>query len=539
MRASPAPALAPSKRDSPQPGRPVRGSSSEPLPDACDSARATARSPGPATKFAFVGFPAAPDKTTGPAPSVGSNASSKIGGTTGSSASSRIDSATGSNASNTSAASTQARNNRTRTSGSSGAGPEAVESPLQRYRRAAGGRRGPRWSDRGSPDDTLSSNPFDSPPRLKATTNPFDSPSGPKEEPQAIDLSTSVTSDQAVSLPREKPIPPAVASRRPPPPPPPPAATAASRPSVAPRSIPPPSSLMAAAAARRGESRDRRADIDEIRSSIAQLKDAGVGGLGKPTSTLVRDGATGRYVIRDVDDARYEDAVRGSPGDASREEEEGGGPLAGAFPGNFFEDDPVRKEPAAPPPMFAMSDRIPDESVLDDNAVDDALLLLSSTTSLSAAESDQEPSAPGGSAPPPTSARGGGGEQIEDLFAIREPPGPAPPASCPTGNGGGEEEDLFVVRRPPTTCGDGWGWDAKPSSTALDWGDDLDPDGEDGDSFAAGPEWDCSDDGVNDGNGYQPEDWGEEEPGGGKSFFPSPTSVTVSKRRLFMGGGRK
>ena len=45
--------------------------------------------------------------------------------------------------------------------------------------------------------------------------------------------------------------------------------------------------------------------VDEIRETISQLKENGVGGVGKPTSTLIRSEKTGRYIIRDVDDDKF------------------------------------------------------------------------------------------------------------------------------------------------------------------------------------------------------------------------------------------
>jgi hypothetical protein len=52
-----------------------------------------------------------------------------------------------------------------------------------------------------------------------------------------------------------------------------------------------------------GGSKER---IDEIRASITKLKHDGVGGIGKSTSTLVRNQETGRYIIRDVDDNSFD-----------------------------------------------------------------------------------------------------------------------------------------------------------------------------------------------------------------------------------------
>ncbi|KAL3780654.1 hypothetical protein HJC23_000124 [Cyclotella cryptica] len=49
--------------------------------------------------------------------------------------------------------------------------------------------------------------------------------------------------------------------------------------------------------------------IDEIRASISKLKHNGVGGIGKATSTLVRNQETGRYIIRDVDDESFDGIV--------------------------------------------------------------------------------------------------------------------------------------------------------------------------------------------------------------------------------------
>jgi len=57
-------------------------------------------------------------------------------------------------------------------------------------------------------------------------------------------------------------------------------------------------------------------DLDEIRASITQLKHNGVGGVGKSTSTLVRNEATGRYVIRDVDDDHF-DGIINADGDGN------------------------------------------------------------------------------------------------------------------------------------------------------------------------------------------------------------------------------
>jgi sorbitol-specific phosphotransferase system component IIA len=55
-----------------------------------------------------------------------------------------------------------------------------------------------------------------------------------------------------------------------------------------------------------GGSKDR---IDEIRASITKLKYDGVGGIGKATSTLVRNQETGRYIIRDVSDDHFDDIM--------------------------------------------------------------------------------------------------------------------------------------------------------------------------------------------------------------------------------------
>ena len=49
--------------------------------------------------------------------------------------------------------------------------------------------------------------------------------------------------------------------------------------------------------------------INELKASISELKNAGVGGVGKATSTLVWNETTGRYVIRDVDDESFHDIV--------------------------------------------------------------------------------------------------------------------------------------------------------------------------------------------------------------------------------------
>ena len=49
--------------------------------------------------------------------------------------------------------------------------------------------------------------------------------------------------------------------------------------------------------------------LEEIRASISELKQNGVGGVGLKTSTLVRNEETGRYIIRDVDDSSFEEMI--------------------------------------------------------------------------------------------------------------------------------------------------------------------------------------------------------------------------------------
>lgn len=79
---------------------------------------------------------------------------------------------------------------------------------------------------------------------------------------------------------------------------------------------------------RRSSGSSNNTHLDEIRASISELKNNGVGGIGKSTSTLVRNEETGRYVILDVDDDHFDgiimDGTSTSAGGKVIEEDEGG-----------------------------------------------------------------------------------------------------------------------------------------------------------------------------------------------------------------------
>ena len=120
--------------------------------------------------------------------------------------------------------------------------------------------------------------------------------------------------------------------------------------------------------------------INELKASISELKNAGVGGVGKSTSTLVWNESTGRYVIRDVDDESFDDMVSKGPtvtqeSDEDEEEEE--------------------EEEQDSSYMFKMPNHITRGSILDDDVVDEAVRLAamdgmsSASTSVGATSGDE------------------------------------------------------------------------------------------------------------------------------------------------------
>jgi len=119
--------------------------------------------------------------------------------------------------------------------------------------------------------------------------------------------------------------------------------------------------------------------INELKASISELKNAGVGGVGKSTSTLVWNESTGRYVIRDVDDESFDDMV--SKGPTVTQESD--------------DDEEEEEEEQDSSYMFKMPNHITRGSILDDDVVDEAVRLAamdgmsSASTSVGATSGDE------------------------------------------------------------------------------------------------------------------------------------------------------
>jgi len=318
--------------------------------------------------------------------------------------------------------------------------------------------------------------------------------------------------------------------------------------------------------AKQGPARNvkKKKDLDEIRASITQLKHNGVGGVGKSTSTLVRNEETGRYVIRDMDDDHFDDIINSDDprmpchhcpkvideeGEEEEDEEQNiedkeehdvkdwkpdyhpeqtRSNVAIAKKGlnkpQFF-----GRDEAQTPLGFAMANQIMGESVLDDDAVEDAVR--AATECLSTASST-------------TSESFEFEEAVDTAFPVTRRPAVEaknnydknsfsfPEDSDDSGSG-----DFFAIRRPPHGSSDRIWNSAKwatfgSSSVAVtrdaneesmdDWGGF-----DDSDSFAPGPQWDddCDDDSC----------WGNNEEKLDKKSLalPSPISVVVSKTNMF------
>ena len=403
-------------------------------------------------------------------------------------------------------------------------------------------------------DSYPSTNPFDSPPRRKFTVNtedPFDSQSSPiAMERSGETTNDSYNADVSYSLEVDA----SAAQRR--------SASSGSVTTSSERAIAPPSSLpsrhdrlpphppstlvlppsrrdttLRARASQEAiisprdsrpspptspqSSRSSPHNLDEIRASISQLKSNGVGGVGKSTSTLVRNEQTGRYVIRDVDDDHFdmmhtkvnnneEDAEENSEEDAEENSEEG---YVGVVETSLSSDESsyqvLPSQTKEPSPSldgatrynpvqqshikFMITNALMSESVLDDDAVDAAVQ----------AAMDGEMSTASSSSNEDWTETEGNHEQ-RHLQADTE------------------EEDFFVIQRPQNhEWGAIWStfessdkpsedFDIRPSESMDDWGDDANK-----------SQWD---DDVDDGFAHS---WGTDErvKAQQKEFFPSPTSV--------------
>jgi hypothetical protein len=218
-------------------------------------------------------------------------------------------------------------------------------------------------------------------------------------------------------------------------------------------------------------------DLDEIRASISKLKFNGVGGIGKATSTLVRNEETGRYIIRDVDDASFDDIVLAEMLRPKPIEEEGVALVANGVIDEILDENTTEavgrsSKPADVSASKEMSERaVLSGRVLSDDAVEDALR--AATDALSTTTDD---------------VSGEASEQIHlypPVDAIKR----TPPRKKAMKEETNSEDDMFVIRRP-NHGNDKWSafessdpfkddeFDIEPSMDLEAWEDDKEDGGD-------------------------------------------------------------
>ena len=194
---------------------------------------------------------------------------------------------------------------------------------------------------------------------------------------------------------------------------------------------------------------DSASQISEIKASISELKNAGVGGVGKATSTLVWNESTGRYVIRDVDDESFhsmmeEKDLMGPPALTARESSYG------------YEEEDIEEQDTKF--LFNIPAHITRGSILSDDVVDQAVM--AATDGLSASStSAADTSVDNDSAPP-----------------------------------GDDDDDFFVVERSSDQSAASNKWRAFQQSSANDefqLNSSWDGDDNGDDSFTSEPQWDA------------------------------------------------
>ena len=366
-------------------------------------------------------------------------------------------------------------------------------------------------------DDEPSTNPFDSPPRRKVIADksledPFDEQSSPILERSGVASEHSFNVDDSMdkSAPNPSTSDDSGKTQRIPAPPSslPPRRDRRTPLTLSPSrrdTTPSPFRAKTSASPQTTKSSSSSEYIDELRATISQLKSVGVGGHGKPTSTLVRNEQTGRFVIQDISDDNFKvnlshDVVNKE--DVLPEEiSTPGESYIGSIEENIKDqssnvDAPSQKEQHSfeEKPRYNPLTQIIDEEGMDEAAVDAAVqaatmecMSTSSTTSHDASiEFTEEQQQTGGDA---------------------------------------EEDDFFVVRKPTSQSDNGWSgfalfakedseddFDILPSHS---WADDKD------DDFATG--WDDS--------GFEETTWTPVAVQK-KTIFSSPTSVATSKQTV-------
>lgn len=234
-------------------------------------------------------------------------------------------------------------------------------------------------------------------------------------------------------------------------------------------------------------------DLDEIRASISKLKFNGVGGIGKATSTLVRNEETGRYVIRDVDDASFDDIVLAEMLRPKPIEEEGVALVANGNIDEILDENTTEavgrsSKPADVSASKEMSERaVLSGRMLSDDAVEDALR--AATDALSTTTDD---------------VSGEASEQIH-LYPPVDVIKRTPPRKKAMKEETNDEDDLFVIRRPSHGNAK---WSAFESSDPFK-----------DDEFDIEPSMDL-------------EAWEDDKEDGGDWTGLSPTSVSATNRKV-------
>ena len=293
-------------------------------------------------------------------------------------------------------------------------------------------------------DDGPSTNPFDSPPRRKVIEKSMEDPFDEQSSPIPVERS-GVVSEHSFnvddSMNKSAPKHPSTSDD----------SSKAQRAIAPPSSLPPrrdrlrppltlspsrrdttpsPFRTKTASSPQTTKSSSSSEYIDELRATISQLKSVGVGGHGKPTSTLVRNKQTGRFIIRDVDDDNFKvnlshDDVVNKDDVLPEEISTPGENYIGSIEENSKDesshvDVSSQKEQHSfeEKPRYNPLTQIIDEEGMDEAAVDAAVqaatmecMSTSSTTSHEASiESEEE-----------EQHAGGGIEEEDDFFVVRKP----------------------------------------------------------------------------------------------------------------------
>ena len=289
--------------------------------------------------------------------------------------------------------------------------------------------------------------------------------------------------------------------------------------------VPPPPTTLLLAQSKRDSVRSRNhpvpshsslqqhtSHLDQIRASISQLKHNGVGGIEhgtpKSRSTLARNEATGRYVIRVEDDILFDKRVK-------MIDDEGEAEKKGNIMFNeliLYDHLPSRQELTTSENIIASTSStmkeengsnplrfMMGETVLDDTVVDDAVRVATECLSESSTSIESE------------TARF---EQEEEQQRVENM------------SASDADNEFFVIRRPSNKSAWGYdsGWSAFGTSNKISW--NAGSDGEE-DSFAG--QWDCDDNSSGEDNSC----WEEVEKV--NDMIPpgaSPTSVFFTKREV-------